>query len=125
MSKRILIIDDNPNNRQLVGDILTYHGYEVLYACDGAIGIAMARELRPHLILMDIQMPVLDGIAALGTLRADPATRGVKVIGLTALAMKGDEARVLAAGFDGYIAKPILTRELPRIVSHYLLEGQP
>lgn len=125
MNKRILVIDDNPNNRQLVGDILTYHGYDVLHACDGALGIAMARELHPDLILMDIQMPVLDGMAALCTLRADPVTRDVKVIGLTALAMKGDEERVLAAGFDGYIAKPIKTRELPRIIAHYLLEGHP
>jgi two-component system cell cycle response regulator DivK len=120
MTKTILIIDDNPNNRQLVGDILTFHGYEVLMACDGEIGIALAREMRPDLILMDIQMPVMDGFAALGLLRKDPRTRTSKVVALTALAMKGDRERILRAGFDGYLAKPIATRELPQWVASYL-----
>ncbi len=122
MPKQILIIDDNLQNRQLAGDILTFHGYAVTMAGDGLEGIALAERLRPDLILMDIQMPVLDGFAALVKLRENPATRGIKVVALTALAMQGDRQRIMAAGFDGYLAKPINSRELPQAVAQFLEE---
>jgi CheY-like chemotaxis protein len=123
MAKQILIIDDNPQNRQLAGDILTHYGYTVALAKDGLEGIAMAELVGPDLILMDIQMPVLDGFAALVKLRENPATRELKVIALTALAMQGDRERILAAGFSGYLAKPINTRALPQAVAQFLEEG--
>lgn len=122
MSKQILIVDDNPQNRQLAGDILAFHGYAVAMASDGQEGIAMAERLHPDLVVMDIQMPVLDGFAALAKLRENPATRAMKVIAMTSLAMQGDRERVLAAGFDGYLAKPVNTRELPSAVSRFLEE---
>jgi len=123
MAKQILVVDDNPQNRQLVGDILTFHGYAVTMASNGLEGIALAERLRPDLIVMDIQMPVLDGFAALAKLRRNPATRGMKVVALTALAMQGDQERILAAGFDGYLAKPVNSRELPRAMAEFLEEG--
>ena len=91
-------------------------------AADGQEGITMAERLCPDLILMDIQMPLLDGFAALLRLRENPDTRSLPVIAMTALAMQGDRERILAAGFAGYLAKPINSRELPRIVAQFLGE---
>ncbi|NTV14104.1 MAG: response regulator [Desulfobulbaceae bacterium] len=122
MSKKILIVDDNPQNRLLAGDILAFHGYAVNLAVDGQEGIALAEQLHPDLVLMDIQMPRLDGFAALIRLRENPATRDLPVIAMTAMAMRGDHERILAAGFAGYLAKPINSRELPRVVAQFLGE---
>lgn len=122
MPKQILIIDDNSQNRQLAGDVLIFHGYLVSMARDGLEGIALAERLRPDLIVMDIQMPVLDGFAAVAKLRKNPATRDIKVIAMTSLAMLGDREQILAAGFDGYLAKPVNTRELPLAVARFLEE---
>lgn len=124
MPKQILIVDDNSQNRQLAGDILAFHGYAVTMASDGLEGVGLAERLRPDLILMDIQMPVLDGFAALAKLRENPSTRDMKVIALTALAMPGDCERILAAGFDGYLAKPFNSRELPWAVAQFLNKEQ-
>jgi CheY-like chemotaxis protein len=122
MSHKILIVEDNENNRSLFRDILTFHGYEVLVAADGQEGVALARGLMPDLILMDIQMPDMDGMTAGGILKGDPATSGLKIIALTSFAMRGDQEKFLAAGFDGFLSKPISTRELPGLVKRWLEE---
>jgi len=117
---KILVVEDNENNTTLVRDILTLHGHEIIEATNGEEGLKMAREAKPDLILMDIQMPVMDGFTAAKALRADPATKDIKIVGVTSYAMKGDKEKVLAAGFDLYIAKPINTRELPAQIKELL-----
>ena len=123
MPLRILIVEDNPQNRLLMVDILTAHGYEVLEATDGEEGIAAARLHKPDLILLDMQMPVMDGMAAARILKADPETAAIKILAVTSFAMKGDRERILAAGVDEYIAKPIDTRQLPLLVRSMLGSG--
>lgn len=103
---RVLLIDDNPASLRLAEFLLAHAGHEVLKAADAGAGLALARSERPDLVLMDVQLPGMDGLAATRELRSDPATRNLKVIALTALAMKGDKQRILAGGCDGYIAKP-------------------
>jgi two-component system cell cycle response regulator DivK len=120
MHKRILIVEDNEQNRTLLKDVLEYHGYRVIEAANGGDGVAHAREHLPDLILLDIQMPVMNGFAAIQALRDDPATRGIRVIALTSFAMKGDREKIMAAGFQGYLAKPIDTRELPKMVAGFM-----
>lgn len=104
---RILIVEDNPLNLKLATRVLEHAGHEVLQAEDAAKGLELARELKPDLVLMDIMLPGMDGVAALARLRADSTTAGIKVAALTAYAMKGDRERLIDAGFDGYFAKPI------------------
>lgn len=120
MSQKILVVEDNENNRRLLRVVLISHGYEVSEAADGREGVALARELLPDLVMMDIQMPVMDGMAAAKILKGDPATSGLKIIALTSFAMRGDHEKFLSAGFDGYIAKPIDTRALPGLVKGWL-----
>jgi len=108
---RILVVEDNPDNMLLTVMLLQSVGHEVLPAVDAEAGLALARAERPDLILMDVQLPGMDGLAATVLLKADDATRAIPVIALTALAMKGDEERILAAGCDGYIAKPMRMHE--------------
>jgi two-component system cell cycle response regulator DivK len=122
MAHKILIVEDNENNRSLLRDVLNYHGYEVSEASDGQDGVNLARELLPDLILMDIQMPGMDGMTAGSILKRDPATSGLKIIALTSFAMRGDLEKFLSAGFDGYLSKPISTRELPELVKNWLGE---
>ena len=104
---RVLVIEDNPDNMLLTVILLESVGHVVLPAIDAEAGLALARKERPDLILMDVQLPGMDGLAATALLKADEATRAIPVIALTALAMKGDEERIRAAGCDGYIAKPM------------------
>jgi two-component system cell cycle response regulator DivK len=104
---RILVIEDNPDNMTLTAMLLESAGHVVLSAVDAEVGLTMARTERPDMILMDIQLPGMDGLSATAILKQDPLTREVPVLALTALAMKGDEERIRAAGCDGYIAKPI------------------
>jgi len=126
MAAKVLVVEDNSQNRLLMVDILTCHGFEVLEARDGEEGIQIAREKKPDLILLDMQMPVMDGIQAAKLLKQDPETRSIKILAVTSFAMKGDRERILAAGADEYIAKPINTRELPRIVKKMLgIEDAP
>ncbi len=120
MPHKILIVEDNKNNASLLRDILSFHGYEIVEASDGNLGVSLARELMPDLILMDIQMPGLDGMTAGSILKGDPVTNGLKIIALTSFAMRGDRDKFLAAGFDGYLSKPINTRELPDLVKQWL-----
>ena len=124
MPHKILIVEDNENNSSLFRDILNFHGYKVAVASDGQEGVALARELMPDLILMDIQMPGMDGMTAGRILKRDPATSGLKIVALTSFAMRGDQEKILAAGFDGFLSKPISTRELPGLVKQWLEEEQ-
>jgi two-component system cell cycle response regulator DivK len=125
MSHTILIVEDNENNRSLLKDILSFHGYETAVASDGAEGVTLARQLMPDLILMDIQMPGMDGMIAGSILKGDPATSRLKIIALTSFAMRGDREKFLAAGFDGYLSKPISTRDLPEQVKQWLERNEP
>lgn len=122
-TRTILIVEDNNSNRLLMSDILNYQGYTVLEAKNGVEGIEKARKYRPDLVLMDIQMPVMDGFTAARILKDDPLTRQIRLIAITAFAMHGDRERILAAGFDDYIAKPIAIREFPRTIQSYLEQG--
>lgn len=107
----ILIIEDTSANLKLAVFLLESVGHTVFSAADAEAGVALARSERPDLILMDIQLPGMDGLQATALLKRDDATRGIPVIALTALAMKGDKERILAAGCDGYIAKPLRYQE--------------
>ena len=104
---KILLIEDNPNNRYLVSFLLEGRGYEVVLAHDGPAGIALARSIRPALILLDIQLPEMDGYEVARRLQADPASATIPIVAVTSFAMLGDRERALAAGCDGYIEKPI------------------
>ena len=118
--KRILVVEDNEQNRIMLRDILLYHGYEVIEANDGEVGLNMARQQMPALVLMDIQMPVMDGLTAGKALKSDPKTNAIKLIAVTSFAMKGDQEKIIDAGFDDYIAKPIDTRLLPEMIKKHL-----
>ncbi|HSE92381.1 MAG TPA: response regulator, partial [Methylomirabilota bacterium] len=107
----ILIVEDNAKNRKLVRDVLQFKGYQTLEAETGEDGVRLAREHRPALVLMDIQLPGIDGITALGQLRSDAGTRAIPVLAVTASAMTHDRQKILAAGFDGYQTKPIRVTE--------------
>ena len=109
---KILIVEDNPPNMRLAIFLLESAGHSVLSATDAEAGLALARDEQPNLILMDIQLAGMDGLEATVLLKRGEATRAIPVIALTALAMKGDEERIRAAGCDGYIAKPLQYREL-------------
>lgn len=118
--KTILIVDDNPVNLKLIRILLAGEGYDVHTASDGENALRVLQDLRPQMILMDIQLPGIDGLELTRRLKADPMTRDITILGLTAYAMKGDEQKILAAGCDGYIAKPIDTRTLPAVIQRYL-----
>ena len=107
----ILIVEDNERNRKLVRDLLQFRGYQTIEAETGEEAVRLARERRPALVLMDIQLPGIDGIAALGQLRNDPATRTIPVIAVTASAMTHDRQKIMASGFDGYQSKPINVKD--------------
>ena len=115
--RRVLIVDDNPMNMKLARVLLTGEGYEVRSAADALEAWDILKEWRPLLILMDIQLPGIDGLELTRRLKADSATDQIVIVGLTAYAMKGDEERILAAGCDAYIAKPIDTRTLPSVIA--------
>jgi two-component system cell cycle response regulator DivK len=104
---KILVVDDDEVNRIFAATVLEMGGHEVLSVADGAAGIEAALAHAPDLVLMDIQMPGMDGVAAMKRLRAEPRTAALKVVAFTAFAMKGDRERLLAEGFDGYLEKPI------------------
>lgn len=103
----ILVVEDNEKNRKLVRDVLKHKGYDVIESETGEDGVRLARERRPRLILMDIQLPGIDGIEALRRLRADETTRAIPVIAVTASALDRDRQKIMAAGFDGYQEKPL------------------
>ena len=125
MPEKILVVEDNEQNRILMRQILIHHGYEVLEATDGLTGLDMARAHLPALILLDIQMPVMNGFAVIRELRNNPELRKIKAIAVTSFAMKGDREKALEAGFDEYVTKPIDTRKLPELVKEILSRVQP
>jgi two-component system cell cycle response regulator DivK len=116
----VLIIEDNAANMKLAVFLLESAGRTVLTASDAETGLTLARSRRPDLILMDIQLPGMDGLEATALLKTDASTRDIPVIALTALAMKGDEERIRAAGCDSYIAKPLAYREFLATVAAHL-----
>ena len=118
---KVLVVEDNPANMTLATFLLQSAGHAVLSAADAEAGLMLARDEQPDLILMDIQLPGMDGLEATALLKADDATRTIPVIALTALAMKGDEERIRAAGCDGYIAKPLAYREFLTIIAAQLV----
>ncbi len=112
MTKRILVIEDTEDNRQILRDLLTAAGFDLIEAVDGESGVAMAQAHKPDLILMDIQLPVIDGYEATRRIKADPALAHIPVIAVTSYALSGDEEKTRAAGCNGYIAKPFSPRQL-------------
>jgi two-component system, cell cycle response regulator DivK len=116
----ILIIEDNDKNRKLVRDVLTFKGYAVIETETGEEGIRLARERRPSLVLMDIRLPGIDGIETLRRLRAEPTTRGVPVMAMTASVMSEDRQKIMGAGFDAYQGKPIKVHDFVAAVAQLL-----
>jgi CheY-like chemotaxis protein len=124
--ERILIVDDNATNLKLVAYLMKANGYEVATALDAESALDALRVSRPALILMDIQLPGIDGLELTRRLKADPVTREIVIIAVTAYAMKGDQDKALAAGCDDYITKPIDTRALPETIARHLAgRGEP
>lgn len=121
---RVLVVEDNDRNLKLVRAVLEHAGYEVRAAGSAEDCVAAATKDPPDLVLMDLQLPGMDGFAGLGALRADPATLAVPVVALTALAMPRDRERVRQAGFDGYLEKPISVRDLPEQVRAAIERGR-
>lgn len=115
----ILIVEDNDKNLKLARDLLQHRGYRTLEAGNATDGIALAEQHAPDLILMDIQLPDMDGVTALGRLRQSSATAAIRVVALTAFAMRQDQERLLAAGFDGYLSKPIDIHDFSDRVRQY------
>lgn len=125
MDEPILVIDDNPSNVKLLTFLLTSRGYEVRAASCASAAIELLESFNPVLILVDLQLPDMDGFELTRRLRADPRTREITIIALTAYAMKGDEPRAREAGCDGYITKPIDTRRFPALMAEYLSKQLP
>ena len=123
MTKLILIVEDQEDNRAILRDLLTSAGYTYIEAVNGSDGVEAARRQRPDLILMDIQLPVLDGYQATRQIKADPELRAIPVIAVTSYALSGDELKALAAGCDAYVTKPYSPRQLLAIVRSFLADG--
>ena len=119
-SEPILIVDDNPQNLKLAKVILCAEGYEVRTAIDAEDALSVLRAFTPRLILVDIQLPGMDGLELTRQLKADPARRDIVIIAVTSYAMKGDDQKAFAAGCDGYMSKPIDIDALPRVVAEHL-----
>jgi CheY-like chemotaxis protein len=120
---RILIVDDNVTNLKLVSYLMKAKGYEVATAVDAESALEEVSSRPPRLILMDLQLPGIDGLELTRRLKSNPTTRSIKIIAVTAYAMKGDQERALAAGCDDYVTKPIDTRALPDTIARHLDEG--
>ena len=120
MTKRILVIEDTEDNRQILGDLLSNAGYELIEAVDGLEGVATAEREQPDLILMDIQLPGIDGYEATRRIRKIPALAKVPIIAVTSYALSGDEAKTREAGCDGYVAKPYSPRQLLAKIREFL-----
>lgn len=119
MGERVLIVDDNPTNLKLVAYLVKASGYEVDTAGDAEAALAAIRANRPRVILMDLQLPGVDGLELTRQLKSDPATKDISIIAVTAYAMKGDREKALAAGCDDYVTKPIDTRALPQLIAQH------
>ena len=120
MSKRILVVEDQPDNRQIIRDMLSASDYELTEAENGVEALAAVAKQRPDLILMDIQMPIMDGYEASRRIKADPATNGIPIIAVTSYALSGDEQKARDAGCDDYVPKPYSPRQLMAKIRQYL-----
>ena len=120
MSKRILVVEDQEDLRGVLRDLLSGSGYAVIEAGDGEAGVAKAKSDRPDLILMDIQMPVIDGYEAIRRIKLDPALKAIPIIAVSSFAMKGDEEKARAAGCDHYVTKPYSPMQLLRLIRGFL-----
>ena len=120
MTKHILVVEDQEDLRGMLRTLLTGSGYEMIEAADGKAGVAQAKTERPDLILMDIQMPVLDGYDATGQIKADPNLKSTPIIAVSSFAMKGDEEKARASGCDHYVTKPYSPVQLLRLIRGYL-----
>jgi two-component system cell cycle response regulator DivK len=120
MSKRILIVEDQEDNRAILRDLLSQAGYDLIEAADGGQGVDLAQKERPDLILMDIQLPVIDGYEATRRIKADAQLKAIPIIAVTSYALSGDEAKARAAGCDGYVTKPFSPRQLLAKVREYM-----
>jgi two-component system cell cycle response regulator DivK len=124
LSDLILLVEDNDKNMKLARDLLQYHGFTTIEATNAEDGIALARDRKPKLVLMDIQLPGMDGVSALEHLREDPATSAIPIVAMTASVMKEDRERFDKAGFDGFITKPIDVRAFPQQVRDAVARGR-
>ena len=120
MTKRILVIEDTEDNRRILRDLLTNAGFDVLEATDGEKGVQAAASENPDLILMDIQLPVIDGYEATRRIKAAQQSKHIPIVAVTSYALSGDEAKARAAGCDGYIAKPFSPRQILAMVRDFL-----
>ncbi len=125
MSKRILVVEDQPDNRRIVRDLLTSAGYEILEAVTGPDGVRAAEAHVPDLILMDIQLPELDGYEATRRIKAQPQLQHIPIIAVTSYALSGDDVKAVAAGCDGYVSKPFSPRALLAKIREFLDESPP
>jgi two-component system cell cycle response regulator DivK len=124
LSDLILLVEDNDKNMKLARDLLQYHGFTIIEATNAEDGIALARERKPKLVLMDIQLPGMDGVSALEHLRKDASTSTIPIVAMTASVMKEDRERFEKAGFDGFITKPIDVRAFPQQVRDAVARGR-
>jgi len=122
MSKRILVVEDQEDNRRIIRDLLASVGYEMIEALDGEAGVRLAESERPDLILMDIQLPVLDGHEATRRIKQNPELRHIPIIVVTSYALSGDDQKAMAAGSDGYVAKPFSPRQLLATIRKFFPE---
>jgi two-component system, cell cycle response regulator DivK len=122
MTKRILVVEDQEDLRGILRDLLTRSGYAVIEAADGATGVSNAKSNRPDIILMDIQMPVIDGYETIRQIKADPALAQIPIVAISSFAMKGDEEKARAAGCDHYVTKPYSPIALLRMIRGYFGE---
>ena len=120
MSRRILVVEDQADNRRIVRDLLTRSGYEIVEAMTGEEGVTLAETQRPDLILMDIQLPVIDGYEAARRIKANPELHHIPIIAVTSYALSGDDVKAFAAGCNDYVAKPFSPRALLAKVREYL-----
>ena len=119
LQRNILIVEDNELNLKLLVDVLEHHGYSIFSTRLGEVAVELARQHRPDLILMDIQLPDISGIEAMRRLKADEQTRTIPIVAVTAFAMSGDRANLLAGGFDDYVSKPFQILELLKLVERF------
>jgi two-component system, cell cycle response regulator DivK len=124
MTKRILVVEDQEDNRRIIRDLLMSAGYELIEAVDGEAGVRLAETERPDLILMDIQLPVLDGYEATRRIKQNPELRHIPIIVVTSYALSGDDAKAMAAGSDAYVAKPFSPRQLLATIRKFLPEAR-
>jgi two-component system, cell cycle response regulator DivK len=120
MTKRILVVEDQEDNRRIVRDLLASAGYEMIEALDGEAGVRLAETERPDLILMDVQLPLLDGHEATRRIKRNPELRAIPLIVVTSYALSGDDAKAMAAGCDAYVAKPFSPRQLLATIRKFL-----